>query len=160
MEAERGPKIESLEHLQERQAEHLIREEGEGDAALDSLIDQMADREPSEPEPEVEGPREGEFACRACHLIFSRACVADAPRMLCTDCARLAEAGPEGEIPHVRRIHHPCPACGAMLMVPDREEVSCGFVCPSCRVHLGRREGHLHLVWNHREAVAEEGVET
>ena len=159
MDVRRGPKIESLEHLQERQAEHLAREEEEGDAVLDSLIDEMAEREFPERESEAVGPREGEFACRACHLIFSRACIANERLMLCTECAKLAEAGPEGEVPQVHRTHHPCPACGAMLMVPDREEVSCGFVCPSCRVHLVRREGHLHLVWNHREAVADQGVE-
>jgi len=56
----------------------------------------------------------------------------------------------------VQRIHHPCPACGALVMAPEREEISCGFVCPSCRVHLGERDGHLHLVWDHHEAVSEE----
>jgi hypothetical protein len=52
-----------------------------------------------------------------------------------------------------RRAHHPCPACGAHVTVPEREDVLYGFICPSCRVHLSEREGHLHLVWNHREAV-------
>ena len=152
--------IESLERLEERRAELLVREEEEGDAALDSLIEQMADQESEGREPEAAELGEHEFTCQGCHLIFSRACLANERQMLCADCEALAEAGaqPGGEVPHVHRIHHPCPACGALLMVPDREEVSCGFVCPSCRVHLMRREG-LHLVWNHREAVGGEGVE-
>jgi hypothetical protein len=161
MVAGRTGQIESLERLEERRAELLIREEEEGDAALDSLIDQWVEQEPPGREPEAEEPREGEFTCRGCHLIFSRACLANEREMLCADCATLAgiDGGPTGEVPHVHRIHHPCPACGALLMVPDREEVSCGFVCPSCRVHLMRREGHLYLVWNHREAVGDEGIE-
>lgn len=161
MVAGRTGQIESIERLEERRAELLIREEEEGDAALDSLIDQWVEQESPGREPEAEERREREFTCRACHLIYSRACLANERQMLCADCEALAEAGgePGEEVPHVHRIHHPCPACGALLMVPDREEVSCGFVCPSCRVHLMRREGHLHLVWNHREAVGDEGIE-
>ncbi|HSL67917.1 MAG TPA: hypothetical protein VK977_07145 [Actinomycetota bacterium] len=161
MVAGRAGEIESIERLEERRAELLVREEEEGDAALDSLIDQWVEQEPPGREPEAEEPQEREFTCRGCHLIYSRACLANEREMLCADCEALAEAGgePGGEVPHVHRIHHPCPACGALLMVPDREEVSCGFVCPSCRVHLMRRKGHLHLVWNHREAVIDEGIE-
>lgn len=96
MDVRRGSRIESLEHLQERQAEHLAEEEEEGDAALDSLIDEMAEREFPESEPEAGGRRQGEFACRSCHLIFSRACIGNVRLMLCTDCVKLAEAGPEG----------------------------------------------------------------
>jgi len=145
----------------ERQADLQVREEGEEEAALDRLIDLMVDRVPIEPELEAVEVMEREFMCRACHLIFSRSCLADDAWMLCADCVALAGAGPvpTGEVPHVRRAHHPCPACGALMMVPEREEVSCGFVCPSCRVHLTKREGRLHLVWNHREAVGGEEVE-
>ena len=50
-----------------------------------------------------------------------------------------------------RRVHHPCPACGALVMVPERADPSRGFVCPSCKVHLWDSQGHLHLVWNHDE---------
>jgi hypothetical protein len=161
MVAGREGQIDSLERWEARQAELLVREEEEGDAALDSLIEQWVEQEVPVGEPEAEEPQEREFTCRGCHLIFSRACLANERQKLCTDCAALAEAGaePGGEVPHVHRIHHPCPACGALLMVPDREEVSCGFVCPSCRVHLTRREGHLHLVWNRREASGGEGLE-
>lgn len=156
MAAEREEDIESLEDLEGRRSDGLVQEE-RGDAALDRLIDVMGDRQPPERGPEPYEPSENEFACRACHLIFSRSCLADRARMFCRDCAALAAAGDlrRREVPHVHRVHHPCPACGALVMVPEREEVSCGFVCPSCRVHLMKRDGHLHLVWNHREAVIE-----
>jgi hypothetical protein len=149
----------SIEDLESRRSDEPAGEE-EGDAALERLIDEMADRHRAEPGPEPHEPAENEFACHACHLIFSRSCLVDHARVLCSDCAALAarsELRPR-EVPHVDRIHHPCPACSALIMVPEREEVSCGFVCPSCRVHLSKRGGHVHLVWNHRDAVIE-GVE-
>lgn len=159
MAVERRRDIESLEDLEERRSDELAREE-QGDAALDRLIDEIGTRQPPERGPEPYEPTENEFACRACHLIFSGSCLADQARMFCRDCAALAVAArlPAGEVPQVHRVHHPCPACGALVMVPEREEVSCGFVCPSCRVHLMKRDGQLHLVWNHREAVIE-GIE-
>jgi len=42
-----------------------------------------------------------------------------------------------------------CPACGADLLVPERDDL--GFACEVCGVHLVRREGHIHLEWNHRD---------
>jgi hypothetical protein len=149
---ERDQGVESLEKLEDRRSDDLVREE-QGDAALVRLIEEIADRQPPEPVPEPYAPSENEFTCRACHLIFARSCLTDRARMLCRDCAALATDGelPPHEIPAVHHVHHPCPACGALVMVPEREEVSCGFVCPSCRVHLGKRDGHLHLVWNHRD---------
>lgn len=156
--AGRRPDTERLEEREGRPSDELVREEP-GDAALDRLIEDIADRQPPERGPEPYEPTENEFACRACHLIFSRSCLADHAHMFCRDCAALAAAGElRRELPHVHRVHHPCPGCGALVMVPEREEVSCGFVCPSCRVHLMRRDGHLHLVWNHRDAVIE-GIE-
>jgi hypothetical protein len=156
MAAERRAEIESLEDLQRRRSNELVGEE-EGDAALDRLIEEIADRQPPESGPEPHEPTDSEFACRGCHLIFSRSCLADRARTLCRDCAALAAAGElrPREVPQVHRVHHPCPACGALVMVPEREEVSCRFVCPSCRVHLLKRGGHLHLVWTHRKEVIE-----
>jgi hypothetical protein len=52
--------------------------------------------------------------------------------------------------PEGHGLHRPCPACGALVKVPEREETSDAFVCPSCRVHLSLRGGHLALVWNHQ----------
>jgi hypothetical protein len=159
MAAEREEDIESLEDLEGRRSDELVREE-QGDAALDRLIDVIEGRQPPEPVPEPYAPSENEFACRSCHLIFAGSCLADRARKLCRDCAALVGAGElrPHEVPHVRRVHHPCPACGALVMVPEREEVSCGFVCPSCRVYLMKRDGHLHLDWSHRDAVIE-GIE-
>ncbi|MGH2650135.1 MAG: hypothetical protein ACRDHK_02850, partial [Actinomycetota bacterium] len=145
MRAGRRRRIESLEQLEEEQGTPLA-DEDDGDERLDRLIDVMADREPSERVREPERATGREFACRACRLILSRACLADETRMLCADCVAVAEVG---EVPHVHLVRHPCPACGGVLMVPEREEVSCGFFCPSCGVHLTRRAGHVHLVWNH-----------
>lgn len=159
MAAESGRDIESLEDLEGRRSDELVTEE-QGDAALDRLIEEIADRQQPERSPQPHELTEDEFVCRGCQLIFSRSCLADEVRVLCRDCAAEAAAGelPGHEVPHVHRVHHPCPACGALVMVPEREEVSCGFICPSCRAHLSVREGHLHLVWNHREAIIE-GVE-
>jgi hypothetical protein len=151
--------MESIEDLERRRSEELVGE-GEGGAALERLIDEMADRQRVEAGLEPYELAEDEFACRACHLVFSRSCLVDHARVLCKDCAALAPTSDlrPREVPHVQRIHRPCPACGALVMVPEREEVSCGFVCPSCRVHLTMRAGHVHLVWNPRDAITE-GVE-
>jgi hypothetical protein len=155
MAAERRAGIESLEDLQRRHSDELREEEG--DAALDRLIEEIADRWSPESGPEPYEPMESEFACRGCRLIFSRSCLADRARTLCRDCTALAAVGElrPRDVPPVLRIHHPCPACGALVTVPEREEVPCGFVCPSCRVHLMKSGGHVHLVWNHPEAVIE-----
>jgi uncharacterized paraquat-inducible protein A len=56
-----------------------------------------------------------------------------------------------GDTPEVQGQHHPCPACGVMVTVPDREDPARGFTCPSCRAHLWERDGHLHLTWDHRD---------
>ena len=154
MAAERTLDIETLEDPQRRCSDELAHEE-EGDAALDRLIEDIADRQPPESGLDPHKPTKSEFACRGCHLIFSRSCLADRALTLCRDCAALAAEGElrPREVPRVLPLHHPCPACGALVMVPEREEVSCGFVCPSCRVHLLMQGGHLDLVWNHREAV-------
>jgi hypothetical protein len=145
--------IESLEDLEERRSDELVREE-QGDAALADWIEQFGEPAQQGSEPEPYEIMEDEFACRACRLIFSRSCLLDDAGSICRDCATLAAAAglPAGEAPQVHRVHHPCPACGALVMVPEREEVSCGFVCPSCRVHLSLLGGRLHLFWNHREA--------
>ena len=156
MEAGRDQDSESLEDLQRRGSDELAHEE-QGDAAIDRLIANIADRQRPERSPEPHGPTEDEFACRACHLIFSRSYLADRTRVFCGDCAALAAEGGVllHEVPPVHRGHHPCPACGALLMVPEREEITCGFICPSCRVHLMKRDDRLHLVWNHRDALIE-----
>jgi uncharacterized paraquat-inducible protein A len=49
-------------------------------------------------------------------------------------------------------LHRPCPACGALVKVPMREEASDAFACPSCHVHLSLRGDHVQLFWNHRDA--------
>ncbi len=85
MGAARRRRIESLEHVEEEGADRLVGEEG-GDDGLDRLIDEMADGEPLEREPEPERATGHEFTCRACHLIVSRACLGDETRMLCADC--------------------------------------------------------------------------
>jgi len=144
--------IESLEDLEERRSDELVLEE-QGDAVLAELIDGFG--EPKQgPAPGSGEIMEGEFACRACRLIFSRSCLVDDSSSFCRDCAALAAAArlPTGEVPQVDRVQHPCPACGAPVMVPEREDVSCGFVCPSCRGHLSLLGGRLHFFWNHREA--------
>lgn len=150
---EHGGDLESLEEIERRALNDLIEEE-QGDAALEQLIGEIGEQPKAQPTPQPRGSAETEFTCRACHLIFARSCLADSARALCKDCAALADArgAHRRELPHVTRVHHPCPACGALLMAPEREEVSCGFVCPACRVHLMMRGGHLHLAWNHREA--------
>ena len=154
--------IDRIEDFEGHRSDELAGEPGneDEDAALERLIDEMADRQRAGPGPEPHEPAPNEFACRACHLILSRSCLADRARGLCRDCAALAPRSElrRREVPHVHRIHHQCPACGAAIMVPEREELSCGFVCPSCRVHLAKRGGHVHLVWNHRDAIIE-GVE-
>jgi hypothetical protein len=150
--------LEGLEALEDWRSGDLLGGD-QGDAGLVRLIDEIADRQPPEPLPEPSAPSESEFACRSCHLIFACSCLADRVRMLCRDCAALVpdEGVPPYEAPPVHHVHHPCPACGALVKVPEREEVSCGFVCPSCRVHLIKRDGHLHMTWNHRDAVIMEG---
>ena len=152
--------VRSIEDLERRRRDEP-EPENEGVSALERVIEEIADRQQAEPEPKPHGPSESEFACRGCHLISSRSCLVDHARMLCTDCAALAARGElrPREVPHVRRLHHVCPACGALVMVPEGEEISCGFLCPCCRVHLMMREGHVHLVWNHRDALLE-GVGT
>lgn len=145
--------LESLEEIEGRSLSDLVEEE-QGDAALDRLIEEVGEQPKPQPTPEPRGPAESEFTCRGCHLIFARSCLADSARVLCKDCAAMtgAHRAARTKLPHVERVHHLCPACGALVMAPEREEVSCGFVCPACRVHLMKRGGHLHLVWNHREA--------
>lgn len=159
MYVERLQDVESLEELEERRFEELLREEM-GDAALDRLIERLGDRERPAHESQPFEIEQDEFVSRPCQLIFCRSCLADEAHSLCVDCSALAAADglPRHDIPHVDRVHRSCPACGALVMLPEREEVSCGFVCPSCRVHLSVRGGRLHLFWNHREAVRE-GVE-
>jgi hypothetical protein len=151
MSSERGRNTESLEDLEERRAIELVREEPD-DAALERLIEQFGEPEPG-PVPEPYEIKEDEFACRGCGLIFSRACLGDEAHAFCRDCAALAaETEPHASgVPHVPGVHHPCPVCGALVTVPEHGDVSCGFVCPSCRVHLAMRGGHVRLSWDHRE---------
>ncbi|MGZ5297281.1 MAG: hypothetical protein ACXWEJ_04060 [Actinomycetota bacterium] len=156
MTVERTRNIESLEELEGWRSDELDREE-QGDAALDRLIERFGEPETQGPVPEPYEIMEDEFACRGCRLIFSRSCLVDEARLFCQDCAALAaEAEPSANgVPQVHGVHHPCPACGALVMVPERGEVSCGFVCPSCRVHLSMRGDHVQLSWDHRETVGE-----
>jgi dienelactone hydrolase len=42
-----------------------------------------------------------------------------------------------------------CPACGADLLLPEREEPAT-FVCEACGAHVLRREDHRHFVFDHR----------
>ncbi len=152
---ERTRNIESLEDLEDRRSVELAREE-QGDVVLDRLIEQFGEPEPQGPIPEPYELMDDEFVCRRCGLIFSRSCLVDEARSFCRDCTALAaeaEPGANGA-PQVHGVHHPCPACGALVMVPEHGEVSCGFVCPSCRVHLSMRGSHVRLSWDHREAVA------
>lgn len=128
----------------------------EGTPDVESLEGRFRDPEQDGSVPEPYELIDDEFECRGCGLIFSRSCLVDEPRSFCRDCTTLAaevEPGASG-VPQVDGIHHPCPACGALVMVPEHGEVSCGFVCPSCRVHLTMRGGHVRLSWDHREAVA------
>ena len=123
---------------------------------IESLEGWLGEPEQDGSVPEPYELMDDEFACRGCGLIFSRSCLVDELRSFCRDCTSLAaevEPGASG-VPQVDGIHHPCPACGALVMVPEHGEVSCGFVCPSCRVHLTMRGGHVRLSWDHREAVA------
>jgi hypothetical protein len=158
MAIERTRGIESLEDLEERRSDELAREE-QGDVVLDRLIEQFGEPEPGGPLPEPFELKDDEFACRGCGLIFSRSCLVDEARSFCRDCTALAAEAEPGatDVPHVDGVHHPCPACGALVMVPEHGEVSCAFVCPSCRVHLSVRGGHVRLSWDHREAISQEG---
>jgi len=42
-----------------------------------------------------------------------------------------------------------CPACGADLFLPERDEPAT-FVCEACGAHVLRREDHRHFVFDHR----------
>lgn len=154
MAIERERNSESLENLEERRSDELVREE-QGDAALDRLIEQFGEPGPQGPAPEPYELMEDEFACRGCRLIFSRSCLMDEARLFCRDCTALAaEAEPSsGTVPEMGGMHRLCPACGDLVMVPEHGEVSCGFVCPSCRGHLTMSGGHVRLSWDHHEAV-------
>jgi dienelactone hydrolase len=50
-----------------------------------------------------------------------------------------------------------CPACGADLLLPERDEPAT-FVCATCGAHVLRREDHRHFVFDHRQ-ITEERVE-
>lgn len=91
MTPESGKSLESIEEITERTRSQLIEEE-QGDAALDRLIEEIGEQPKPQPTPEPRGPAESEFTCRGCHLIFSRSCLADSARVLCKDCAALADA--------------------------------------------------------------------
>jgi hypothetical protein len=157
MAIERTRNIESLEGLEDRRSVELAREE-DGDVVIDELIEEFGEPEPQGPVPEPYELMDDEFACRGCGLIFSRSCLVDHVRSFCRDCTALAADAEPGEdgATWVHGVHHPCPACGALVMVPEHGEVSCGFICPSCRVHLSMRGGHVQLSWDHREAHAPE----
>lgn len=147
---------ESLELLEERARREQAREEDDREAALADLIDAMVPQEPTdlpieeETIPEVRGGTE--FTCTSCHLIYSRSCLADEDRLVCIDCAR-EESRPRVPGPRAKHgitLEAPCPACGEILMVPEREDAACGFFCPGCGVHVRRWDRRLHLVWNQR----------
>lgn len=123
---------------------------------IDGHEDRVGEPGSEEAFPEPYELMDDEFACRGCGLIFSRSCLVDEPRSFCRDCTALVGEGEPGAngVLQVDAVHHPCPACGALVMVPEHGEVSCGFVCPSCRVHLTMRGGHVRLSWDHREAIA------
>jgi dienelactone hydrolase len=42
-----------------------------------------------------------------------------------------------------------CPACGADLLLPERDDPAT-FVCEACGAHVLRREDHRHFVFDHR----------
>lgn len=42
-----------------------------------------------------------------------------------------------------------CPACGADLALPERDEART-LVCPACGAHVLRRQDHRHFVFDHR----------
>ncbi len=141
---------ESLEALEERVDEQWSREEEDKEIALEELIEAMVPTERAG-EPSVPEERRGdEFTCSRCHLIRPRRCLADEDWMICADCAAEERRGPQPVVRHRPRIEAPCPACGTVVMVPERDDVACGFFCPECGAHVTRREGHLHLFWNHR----------
>lgn len=152
--ARRGEAEESLEALEERVRREQAKEEDDAEVALADLEEALASRQrlPRESLPEE---RTGEeFTCSSCHLIYSRGCLGDEDRLLCVDCAREEEWRRRSRARRARpriRTEAPCPACGEIVMVPEREDAACGFFCPGCGVHVRRWGGHLHLVWNHRQ---------
>jgi hypothetical protein len=140
---------ESLERLEERLEKGWAREDEDQEAALDELIEAMVPTVRAGEPPEPELRRGDEFTCARCHLIRPRRCLADEAGMVCEDCVA-EERVPEPPVPHHRREESPCPACGSVVMVPERDDAACGFFCPECGAHVTRRGGRLHLVWNHR----------
>jgi hypothetical protein len=134
-------------------------EEDDEGAALEDLIEEMvmpeeATREAKDAIPPSFLPSRmtgEEFACRSCHLIMARSCLADEERLLCHDC--VIEAGSEevSAPPHLHVIERPCPVCGRALLVPERPDSVCGYYCPGCGVHVRSRRGHQHLEWNHHD---------
>ncbi len=122
----------------------------------EAVEEQLGEPTPEGSFPEPYELMDDEFACRGCGLIFSSSCREDDVRSFCHDCTALAgeaEPGANGVL-QVDGVHHPCPVCGALVMVPEHGDVSCGFACPSCRVLLTMRGGHVRLSWDHHEAVA------
>jgi hypothetical protein len=142
--------LESPEEIEGQPLNDLVEEERRRSAgAADRGHRRAAEAAANAP---TTGPVETEFTCRGCHLIFARSCLADSARSSArtSPACAVARGAHRRELLHVTRVHHPCPACGALLMAPEREEVSCGFVCPACRVHLMMRGGHLHPEWIRR----------
>jgi hypothetical protein len=144
----RRPMEEPIEPLEERVERLRSRGEDDEEAALEELIEVMVPRERASGPGVPAEPTRDEFTCTSCRLIRPRTCLADPGRLLCTDCvgvvASPAERAPDG------RVEAPCPACGTLVMVPERDDAACGFFCPECGAHVARRGGHLHLFWNHR----------
>jgi DNA-directed RNA polymerase subunit M/transcription elongation factor TFIIS len=138
---------ESLEALEERAAQKVARKEDDEEVALADLIEAMAVAEPGEREDMPQERTGNEFTCSSCHLIY----LADEDRLMCIDCVRGGSQRRARGRPARRRItvEAPCPACGEILMVPEREDAAWLF-CPGCGVHVLQWGGHLHLGWNHR----------
>ncbi|MGH2655547.1 MAG: DUF4193 family protein [Actinomycetota bacterium] len=141
---------ESLEALEERIERGWAREDEDQEVALEELIEALVRAERTTDPPAPEERRSDEFTCSWCRLIRSRTCLADDARMICEDCAAEERRGPRPTVRHRPRVETPCPACGSVVMVPERDDVACGFFCPQCGAHIMRRGGHLHLVWDHR----------
>jgi hypothetical protein len=77
---------ESLERLLERIGHQDAEDEDDAEAALDELIDEMADirAEPADAEGMV---RSDEFVCEACNLILNRSQMATWEYSVCVECS-------------------------------------------------------------------------
>ncbi len=149
---------ESLEWLEERTRRRLGRQENDREAALEELPEELATAHRELIGPSGEGGEAGavgpvrtdEFICSSCRLVFHRSHLGDRTKRLCRDCAASASAQPAAGRSRHEPLRFTCPACGAPLLVPERHEAPGSFTCTACGALVEHREGHLHLVWDHR----------